>query len=251
MDKPGWIRKFHKPDVDARIPLLIFPHAGAGASAYRSLSKALSAHFDVIIFQYPGRQDRLAEPPLEDLADIAAGAFAEFRASSYNRGVPIMTFGHSMGAVTSFEFVRLAEAAGIPVRQVTLSAAVAPCRHEFRPPSPTDDEELLDHMAALQGTGNDVLASRELMRMALPVLKADHAAADAYRCPLDVKIATRIHALGGDSDPIVALADLNGWRQHSDDVEVTVFDGGHFYLNEHLEDIVELLAEDAREQAPT
>ncbi|MDL9937472.1 alpha/beta fold hydrolase [Gordonia sp. ABSL1-1] len=245
MAPTGWIRKFHKTTPDATIPLLIFPHAGAGASSYRALSKLLSAHFDVIIFQYPGRQDRVAEPPCTDLADIAAGAFAEFQTSEYNNGVPFMTFGHSMGAVVSFQFARLAEAAGVAQRQATLSAAVAPCRGAFRPPAPTGDEELLDHLASLEGTGADVLASRELMRMTLPVLKADHAAADAFRCPQDITIATRIHAIGGDADPLVTLADLNGWRTHASDVEVTIFDGGHFYLNDHLEEITELLVQDA------
>ncbi|GAA5066835.1 thioesterase II family protein [Nocardia callitridis] len=246
MHKPGWIRKFHKSDSPQRTPLLIFPHAGAGASAYRKLSKVLSAHFDVIVFQYPGRQDRASEPPLTSLPDIAAGAFAEFSSSVYHRGDPIITFGHSMGALVSFEFVRLAEAAGIPVRQATISAAVAPSRAAFRQRPPTEDEALLDHLATLEGTGSDVLASRELMRMALPVVKADHLASDAYTCPENVRIATRVHAIGGDQDPIVELADLHGWRKHSDDVEVTVFEGGHFYLNDHLDTMADLLAEHAR-----
>lgn len=245
MAKPGWIRKFHKTSPEVTTPMLIFPHAGAGASTYRELSKLLSTDFDVIVFQYPGRQDRVAEPPMTDLADIAAGAFTEFEASEYNNGVPFMTFGHSLGGVTSFEFARLAEAAGLPQHQATISAAVAPSRGAFRPPAPTDDEELLDHLVSLEGTGADVLASRELMRLTLPVLKADHAAADAYRCPQDVRISTRIHALGGDSDPLVGLADLNAWRNHSPDVEVTVFDGGHFYVNDHLRDVADLLVADA------
>ncbi|NMO04154.1 thioesterase [Gordonia sp. TBRC 11910] len=245
MTAPSWMRKFHKAPSDSRMPLFIFPHAGAGASAYRTLSKLASTEFDVVIFQYPGRQDRAAEPALSNLSDVAAGAFAEFVDSEYNNGEPFMTFGHSMGAVVSFEFARLAERAGIPQQQATLSAAVAPSRGQFRPPAPTDDEELLDHLAELEGTGADVLASRELMRMTLPVLKADHAASDAYRCPQDVTVATRIHAIGGDNDPIVALADLNGWRNHSHDVEVTIFDGGHFYLNDHLPEIVDILVADA------
>lgn len=111
--KLGWIRQFHKPESPDAPLLLIFPHAGAGASAYRTLSKASSANFNVLVFQYPGRQDRAGEPALPTLSDIAAGAFAEFQSSEHNRRVPIHTFGHSMGAVVSFEFARLAEVAGL------------------------------------------------------------------------------------------------------------------------------------------
>ncbi len=243
--KPGWIRKFHKPDSPERLPLLIFPHAGAGASAYRTLSKAFSAHYDVIIFQYPGRQDRAGEPALTSLQDIAAGAFAEFRLSPYNRDAPIVVFGHSMGALVSFEFVRLALAAGVDVRQLTVSAAVAPSRAEYRKPTPEDDDELLDHLVMLEGINSDVLASREIMRLSLPAIKADHKASEAYRCPETARVATRIHAIGGDRDPIVSMADLHGWHRHGDDVEVTMFEGGHFYLNNHVPAIAELLAQQA------
>ncbi|MFC9892483.1 thioesterase II family protein [Nocardia sp. NPDC127579] len=244
--KPLWMRQFHKPTAPDRLPLLIFPHAGAGASAYRTLSKALSEHFDVAVMQYPGRQDRAKEPALTALPDLAAGAFAEFRHSGYNRGVPILVFGHSMGSLVSFEFVRLAAVAGVDVRQLTVSAAVAPSRAAYRKPTPEDDDELLDHLIMLEGINSDVLASREIMRMSLPAIKADHKASEAYRCPETVRVGTRIHAIGGDRDPIVSMADLHGWHKHADEVEVTMFEGGHFYLNSHVDAVTEILAKQAQ-----
>jgi surfactin synthase thioesterase subunit len=241
-DKPEWIRRFHKSRSADLTPLLIFPHAGTGASWYREYSKALSKNFEVIVFQYPGRQDRADEPALTSLQDIAAGAFAEFQASAHNRGFPILTFGHSMGALVSFEFVRLAEAAGIQVRQMTIAAAVAPHRAADKPSAPQDDQELLNHLNMLGGTTTDVFASSELLRMTLPIVKADHRAAETYSCPPTVTVAAKIHALGGDQDPIVTMADLYGWRQHSENVEITMFDGGHFFLTDHISAIGELLA---------
>ncbi len=236
----GWIRQFHAPESPDSAPLLIFPHAGAGASTYRALSKALCATFDVVVVQYPGRQDRAAEPALGSLPEIAAGAFAEF--AGQHRGAPIATFGHSMGGWVSFEFVRLAEAAGIEVAALTASATVAPCRAADKPPHPTDDESLLHHLAALEGTDSAVFADSGLMRLTLPVIKADYRACDAYSCPDDVRIAAPIRAIGGDQDPIITLGDLYAWGRHSDDVAVTVFDGGHFFLNDHVDAVAQLLA---------
>lgn len=237
----GWIRQFHRPDSPERPLLLVFPHAGSGASAYRNLSKALSHTFNVIVFQYPGRQDRAAEPALGSLPAIAAGAFEDFATSDHHRGAPIVTFGHSMGALVAFEFVRLAEANGITVRQLNVSAAVAPSHVAAKPPHPTEDEDILNHLAALEGTDADVFASREVMRLALPVIKADYRAFDAYDCADDVKVAAPVRAMGGDQDPFVTLGDLYGWGKHSDNVDVTVFDGGHFYLDNHLGAVIELL----------
>ena len=240
----GWIRQFHQPAAPQNIPLLIFPHAGAGASAYRAFSKALSPNFTVLIFQYPGRQDRAAEPLLGSLPEIAAGAFAEFAASEHRAG-PIVTFGHSMGAIVAFEFVRLAEAAGLEVRGLNVSATVAPSRAAGTPSHPQDDEALLNHLMALEGTDSSVMVNRDVMRLTLPVVKADFAAFDAYTCSEDVRVTAPVHALGGDQDPYITLRDLYGWNLHTDSIRVTMFDGGHFYLNQHVDAIAELLAESA------
>jgi surfactin synthase thioesterase subunit len=251
----GWIRQFHQPESPENPLLLVFPHAGAGASAYRTFSKALSSRFRVLMFQYPGRQDRAAEAPLGSLPEIAAGAFGEFAASEYsadrNQKVPIATFGHSMGGWVAFEFVRVAEANGVPVRRLNVSAAIAPCNAVNKPPHPKDDEEILNHLAVLEGTTSDVFGNRDLMRLALPVIKADYRACDAYTSNDYVKVAAPIHALGGDQDPLVTLGDLYGWGKHTDNLEVTMFDGGHFFLNEHIDAVAELLASPVRgEQMP-
>ncbi|MBL1077223.1 thioesterase [Nocardia sp. 2] len=238
----GWMRKFHRPPTPGAAPLVICPHAGGGASTYRPFSQALSTTFDVAVFQYPGRQDRARETPKETLAEVAAGAFEEFARSPLNNGVPLTIFGHSMGSIVAFEFTRLIEKAGIPVRLLAVSGAVAPWRCAEMPPHPTEDEPLLDHMAGLEGTGANILGNRDLMRMALPALKADYAAFDRYTCPKDVVLQAPMHALGGSDDEYVTMGDLYAWQDHTTaPLQVTMFDGGHFYLNQQVAGITELL----------
>lgn len=237
----GWLRRFHRPASPDLPPLLVFPHAGSGASAYRDFAKALSSRFTVLVFQYPGRQDRAAEPALTTLDAIASGAFEDFRSSEHNSALPVVTFGHSMGGLVAFEFTRLAEAAGVPVRQLNVSAAVAPSRVAAKPPHPTGDDEILAHLAGLEGTDAAVFTNSDLMRLALPAIRADYAAFDSYSCADDVRVAAPIQVMGGDQDPYVTLGDLYGWNSHSPAVTVTVFDGGHFFLREHQDAVVGLL----------
>ncbi|BCK53091.1 thioesterase II family protein [Nocardia wallacei] len=240
---PGWVRQFHKPRAAGAAPLVICPHAGGGASTYRPFSKRLSEDFDVIVLQYPGRQDRAREAALGTLPEIAAGAFDEFARSSFNRGEPLTVFGHSMGSIVAFEFTRLAEAAGLPVRLLGISGTVAPSRVADMPNHPTDDELLLDHLTGLQGTGTDVLGNRDLMKMALPVLKADYAAFDRYSCPADVRVQAPIRAMGGSDDEFVTMGELYNWQRHTEaDLQVEMFDGGHFYLHDQVAGVSELLA---------
>ncbi|WP_067819241.1 thioesterase II family protein [Nocardia inohanensis] len=238
----GWIRQFQTPGSADCPPLLIFPHAGAGASAYRVFAKTLAAEFDAVVFQYPGRQDRAKEAAAETLPEIAAGAFEAFRDSAHDTGAPLTIFGHSMGAVVAFEFTRLAEAAGMTVRLLAASSAAAPVRIADLPGHPTEDEQLLDHMSALNGTGADVLASRDVLRMALPVMKVDYRAFDAYSCAAEIAVDAPILVLGGDEDEFVAPRDLYAWDGHTrGGSRVTLFAGGHFYLNDHVAGIAELL----------
>ncbi|RMI28374.1 thioesterase II family protein [Nocardia stercoris] len=242
--KLGWIRKFHTPASAGCPPLVIFPHAGSGASAYRAFSQAFSRDFDVIVLQYPGRQDRAAEPMPAALPEVAAGALAEFLESPWHRGVPVTVFGHSMGSMVGFEFVRQAEAAGVPVQLMLASGAVAPSRAADMPPHPTEnDDELLDHMVSLNGTGAEVAANRDIIRMALPALRADYRAFDVYSCAPDVRVDARLHALGGTDDEHVTPYELRLWARHSaHEVPVTLFDGGHFYLHDHVAAIADLAA---------
>ncbi|MGV9299607.1 thioesterase II family protein, partial [Amycolatopsis sp. NPDC003676] len=191
-------------------------------------AKRMAQDFDTVVIQYPGRQDRVRDAAAETLPELAAGAFEAFRGSAHDTGAPLTVFGHSMGSIVAFEFVRLAEAAGLPVRLLVASAAAAPHRIAELPGHPTEDEELLDHMAALNGTGADVMASREVMRMALPVLKADYRAFDAYSCGTDVQVAAPLLVLGGDDDPFVGPRDLYAWQTStSAELEVNLFAGGH------------------------
>ncbi|MFE1593282.1 thioesterase II family protein [Nocardia sp. NPDC058705] len=238
----GWIRQFQAPRTDSLPPLIVFPHAGAGASAYRVFAKRMAADFDTTIVQYPGRQDRAREAAAETLPELAAGAFEAFRTSAHHTGAPLTVFGHSMGSIVAFEFARLAEAAGLTVRLLVVSAAAAPQRIAELPGHPTEDDELLDHMAALNGTGSDVMASREVMRMALPVLKADYRAFDAYSCGTEVRISAPVLVLGGDDDPFVGPRDLHSWEQSTTaEIEVNLFDGGHFYIDDNIDGIAEAL----------
>ncbi|MYR07115.1 alpha/beta fold hydrolase [Gordonia sp. SID5947] len=241
----GALRQFHQPLRPGSPPLLVFPHAGSGASAYRALSELFSREFTVLIMQYPGRQDRMREPAAIGLHDLAAEAYAEYSSRPELAGTPVTVFGHSMGALVGFEFVRLAEQGPARVARLVVSAATAPSLVADLPPHPTDDEGLMAHLSVLEGTGDGVMGSDAVMRMALPVLRADYQAFDAYRASPEDRVATPVSVIGGADDPVIKPHDLHTWSAHADDVEVSVFDGGHFYLHENGPGILDVLTEPA------
>ncbi|MFW0783144.1 alpha/beta fold hydrolase [Gordonia sp. CPCC 206044] len=240
----GALRQFHQPLRPDLPPLLVFPHAGSGASSYRALSEHFSRAFTVLIMQYPGRQDRMREPAATELTDLAAEAHAEYTQRPDARRAPLTVFGHSMGGIVGFEFARRAQRTGDPeLARLVVSAAAAPSRVADLPRHPTDDEGLMAHLSVLEGTGGSVMASEAVMRMALPVLRADYQAFDAYRAEPTDRVTAPISVIGGADDPAIKAHELHAWNIHGDDVSVSVFDGGHFYLDDNASDVLEVLTE--------
>ncbi len=114
-----WVKRF--TGSTPRGSVVVFPHAGGAAAAYRSLAKALSANdVDAFVVQYPQRADRRNHPAAQS---IGALALELFDAGDWASAAPLSLFGHCMGAVVAFEFARIAERNGVPVR-----AAVGFCR---------------------------------------------------------------------------------------------------------------------------
>jgi surfactin synthase thioesterase subunit len=78
---------------------------------------------------------------------------------------------------------------------------------------------------------DEVLDNPELMRVALPALRAD---ANLYRQyvyePSD-PLPIPIHAYGGTTDPNITREHLERWREQTTrEFTLDLFEGGHFYL---------------------
>ena len=59
------------PRPGAEVILFCFPPAGAGASAFRSWPALFPAAVEVRVLALPGRERRITEPPVIDIAAIA------------------------------------------------------------------------------------------------------------------------------------------------------------------------------------
>ena len=88
----SWVRRFHTA-ADTAVRLVCFPHAGGSATWYFPLSRALSPETEVLAVQYPGRQDRRAEPCVDDLDRLADLVAHELRGWTDR---PFALFGHTV-----------------------------------------------------------------------------------------------------------------------------------------------------------
>lgn len=233
-----WIKRF--PGGQG-ISTIIFPHAGGAAAAYRKFAIALSdCGVDTFIVQYPQRGDRLADPAPDTIAELAAEMLD---AADWADLGPLRLFGHCMGALVGFEFARLAQQRGVQVRELWASASQAPSTVADSRPAPTTDSELLADIVDLGGTDARLLQDDDFLELLLPAVRADYQAFNRYACDRSVRIGAEIHAIGGRSDHRVSTELLRQWEFHTDAAfTFTLFDGGHFYVDQQIADVAELVS---------
>lgn len=232
-----WLRRFHPADPGAP-RLVCLPYAGGSASYWFPLSAALGPAVDVVAVQYPGRQDRRAEPPLTDLHRLADEVAAVLPA-----GPPTVLFGHSMGAAVAFEVARRQERDGDRPAHLVVSGRRAP-----GPARPEEDVHtrgeaaLLAELDTLGGPGLDLLADPEMRELVLPAVRADYTAVETYGCEPGPPLRCPVTALVGDADPKVTVAEAGDWAAHTTGpFDLRVLPGGHFFLADHAPAVTTLL----------
>ncbi|MFD6426729.1 thioesterase II family protein [Streptomyces sp. NPDC060198] len=239
LDTELWIRRFH-PSPEATARLVCFPHAGGSAGFWFALSARLHPKVEVLAVQYPGRQERRAEPPAEDigsLADALAGVLEPWW------DAPPAFLGHSMGAVVAYETARrLAAATGAGPAALFVSGRRAPSTHREETLHLADDGALLAEIVRQGGTPAALLEEPELVEMFLPALRGDYRAIERYRHRPGPLLGTPVTVLTGSEDPKVTPEEARAWQEHTTGAtEVLTFTGGHFFPLRHQDRIGALI----------
>jgi pyochelin biosynthetic protein PchC len=239
-----WTRRFH-PAPQARVRLVCFPYAGGSASFYFPLSRALSPAVDVLALQYPGRQDRRAEPTIDDLGELTDQVLAAIEPWD---DLPLAFFGHSMGATLAFEVARkLERKTGTVLVNLFASGRRAPSRLRNEDVHLRDDAALVRDLRRLNGTDARILADEELLRTILSALRSDYKAIENYRFQPGPPLNCPITVLVGDRDPVTTIDEARSWQEHTAaECDLNVLPGGHFYLINKQEEVIDIVSRSLR-----
>ncbi|MFF4353018.1 thioesterase II family protein [Streptomyces sp. NPDC001530] len=222
-----WFRRYPAARTP-RVRLVCFPHAGGNAQLFHGWPHRLPGDVDVLAVRYPGRQERMAEPCVESMDELAgsvAGALAGYR------DVPLALFGHSMGAAVAYEVATRLENDGDDLLHVFLSARNAPHRAPRTFLHRSADDVLLASVRRLGTLGGDPYGVPELRELLLPVLRSDYRLIETYAPQDPPRLRAPITAYVGAADPGCDVERVAAWAELTvGGFDLRAFPGDHFYL---------------------
>ncbi len=233
-----------RPNPQAPLRLFCFPYSGAGASIFYKWPAILPSTIEVCPVQLPGRESRLGEPPFTRLQPLIEAA-SEALLPHFDK--PFAFFGHSLGALVSFELARrLRREDGPRPLHLFVSSHSAPQIPDCEPPiHDLPESEFVDRIRSLNGMPEKVLENQELMELLVPILRADFSVCETYVYQDDKPLNCPMRALGGLYDNYVSRSDLEAWREHtSGSFSVRMFPGGHFYMNQERQLLLRTVAQE-------
>ncbi len=232
-----------RTNAAARVRLLCFPFAGRGATLFRTWSGRLPAEVEVCPVNLPGREKRLNDPLVCDARTLVDELYP---CVEEHTDLPLVLFGHSMGAVLAFELARrLSESEPAPVMLIVSG------RHAPHVPSAMPvihdlpDGQFVEAIRGYEGTPEEILDNEELMEIVLPILRADFAVAETYSHREGESLSCALYAYGGQDDEKVPARSVNAWGAlTSGRFRVEMFDGGHLFLQDAPATFLEVLSDD-------
>jgi medium-chain acyl-[acyl-carrier-protein] hydrolase len=234
----------HLPNPRAKLRLFCLPYAGGAASIYQDWAEKLPEAVEVCPIQPPMRGARINEEPFTRIAPLVR-SIASAVGPLLNK--PYALFGHSMGALVSFELARhfRRERAPLPIHLFVSGRCAPQLRNPDPPKHDLPEVEFIEELRKLNGTPREVLDNQELMRMMMPLLRADFSVCETYTYTEEPPLACPITALGGLQDHEITPQMIEAWRAQTNGTFVRrMFPGDHFYLHSEKTLLLRLLAQD-------
>lgn len=239
--KSPWIINYH-PNPQAPLRLFCFPYAGAGASIFRPWSTYLPPNIEVFGIQLPGRETRYKEAKFTNIVPLIhelTSALLPYL------NQPFIFFGHSVGALLSFEVARQLRRLQYPLPlQLFISSHSAPQLPNLDLPiAQLPDADLLVALRQYNGTPSIILQNPDLMDIYLPILRADLTIKESYVYLPEPPLNCPISVFGGINDRKISQESLASWqKQTCKAFNLQMFAGDHFYLKNQQESLLNAIA---------
>ncbi|MEW6994401.1 thioesterase II family protein [Colwelliaceae bacterium MEBiC 14330] len=228
-----------KKNINADLKIICFPYAGGNSSTYISWSEKLPSNVELVIIQAPGRGTRLGETAHSNM-DCLINELIKVAPDILDR--PYILFGHSLGSRIAFELMDKLKQLNYPLPLHFIASASSGPHKKLTKKSiyHLSDKEFIVELEKLNGTPQAVLKDKELMKLFMPLLRADFEIADNYNYTGNTIFNCPISVLGGEDDMNISHANLNSWGEFfTMNANIYLLPGNHFFIDSHKEMVIE------------
>lgn len=224
------------------INLFCFPFAGGSKYSYHKYLRYTNDIVKIVPLEYPGRGARIDEDLLKNIEEIVEDVYSNIK-NKINQ--PYAFYGHSMGAAIAYLLTKkIIDDDFSPPLHLFLTGRGGPSSNFSDPPKYLlPKKEFIRELMKMGGSPDEVLNSKEVMSFFEPIIRADFQALETYKyketLPFDIPISVMI----GREENIV-LGDAQSWQKEtSREVEIKLFPGNHFFINDYPFEIMQLILE--------
>jgi medium-chain acyl-[acyl-carrier-protein] hydrolase len=224
--------------------VFFLPYAGGSARVYLSWKKFFNNSIDLIPIELAGRGRRIHEPLFESMEEAVNDAFKQIHEELND--APYVIYGHSMGTIIAYELARKISMHGLPEPAHMFFSG------RYPPYVQTPKEQLhqladqlfIDRIMEYEGANKEAFQIKELLDMIMPILRSDYMIVETYEHSEDILILNcDISVLNGKQDAYIQNKSVERWSECTNKIcTFYEFEGGHFFINQHKEEIANIIS---------
>lgn len=224
----------------SKVKLICLPYAGGTAQSYIKWKTYLDKNIQLCPIELAGRGMRCNEKLYECFEEALEDVYYQVR--NIINSEAYVLFGHSMGCWLIYELWHKINKSNFKKPEhMFLSGRRAPhIKKQDENYHTLPKQELKKVLLKFGGTPDEILENDDMFDCFYPIMKSDFKLTAAYKhIEKKVKIDCRLSIFSGKYDDSIKMSELISWKKYTyQSCKFTLFKGGHFFINENAEEVV-------------
>ncbi|MGB7605588.1 MAG: thioesterase domain-containing protein [Lutisporaceae bacterium] len=226
-----------------KLKLFCLPYACGSAAMYNSWGNLVDNNIEILPIELNGRGSKSDKPFYKGINEAAEDLLSSIICNVEDADYAF--FGHSMGAIISYELVHRLLEKGLKQPSHMFFSGNYPPHIEKKENMQflEDDASTIQELTKLGGFPEELLSNRVFMNFYLPIVRADAKLIETYQYKLrETKLICDISIFASAEDEKAPLSAMHDWHYHTDGTCVVYeMNGGHFYINNEVDYITGII----------
>lgn len=227
----------------SRMQLFCLTFAGGNASFYDDLEKKIGNSIEMLKIEYSGHGRRHREPFYHSFDELADDIYPLIKERISAEGLSYAIMGYSMGSIAASVILKKIigeEEIELP-RHLFLAAHEPMSRHEMEGISDNEVDEYVKRRTIQFGDVSDeLLYNSTFWKVYLPIYRADYGMISRFHFE-DLKENVSVPTTVFYSETDTPYSVMNGWKRFYPNIEFIDYEGSHFFIKEHIEEMSEVI----------